>query len=102
MGKLKKKRIRWQPSASSDVTGYRLYWSNQGEVDYNSPYAELGNVSEVILPDNVSSFPLETGNVELGISAINQAGNESEITKVVVYFNFSVPDAPLGLVLEDV
>jgi len=84
------------------VTGCRLYWSKQGAVDYNSTFAELGNVSEVILPDDVSSFPLETGNVELGISAINQAGNESDITKVSAYFNFSVPDAPLGLVLEDV
>ncbi|MCJ7538325.1 MAG: PilZ domain-containing protein [Desulfobacterales bacterium] len=102
MGKIKKKRVRWQPSASSDVTGYRLYWSNQGEVDYNSTYAELSNVSGVILPDDISSFPLETGNIELGISAINQAGNESDITKLAAYFSFTVPDAPLGLEVEDV
>jgi len=102
MAKIKKKRIRWQPSASIDVTGYRFYWSNQGEVDYNSNFAELGNISEIILPDDVSSFPLETGNIELGLSAINQAGNESDITKLSVYFNFTVPDAPSGVEVEDV
>ena len=85
--KIKRKRIRWQLSADSDVTGIRLYWSRQGEVDYHSTYVELGNVSELVLPDDVPSFPMETGPIELGVSAINQAGNESDITRVAVYID---------------
>jgi len=101
MGKIKKKRIRWQPSTSNDVINYRLYWSNHGELNYNSTHTDLGNVTEVILPDDIASFPLESGNIELGVSAINQSGNESDITKFSAYFNFTVPDAPQGLELED-
>jgi len=102
MGKIKKKRICWQPSVSRDVINYRLYWSNQEELNYNANYADVGNISEVILPDDVASFPLKLGKVEIGISAIDQAGNESDITKLSAYFNFSVPDAPLGLEIKDV
>jgi Tfp pilus assembly protein PilZ len=102
MGKVKKKRVRWEPSASLDVTRYRLYWSKHAEVNYNSDHAELGNVSEVILPDDVPSFPLVTGDIELGITAVNQVGNESDITKLTVGFNFTVPDAPRNLEVEDI
>jgi len=101
MGKIKKKRVRWQPSASSDVTGYRLYWSDSGEVDYHSSHTELGNVLEFILPDDISSFFLEPGNIALGISAIDKAGNESDITQMTAYFNFAVPKAPKGVEIED-
>lgn len=102
MGKVKKKRVRWEPSASLDVTSYRLYWSKHAEVNYNSDHAELGNVSEVILPDDVPSFPLVTGDIEIGVTAVNQVGNESDITKLTVGFNFTVPDAPRNLEVEDI
>lgn len=101
VGRVKKKRIRWQPSLSLDVIEYRLYWSKYGEIGYNSDHVQLGNVTEVTLPDDVPSFPLETGDMELGVTAVNQAGNESEIAKVSAYFNFAVPDAPLNLEVED-
>jgi len=101
MGRIKKKMVHWQPSTSSDVTGYRIYWSNKSEVDYNSTYVQLGNVTEIILPDDISSFPIEKGKIELGISAINQDGNESDITKITVNYNFTIPSAPKGFVVED-
>ena len=101
MGKVKKRRIRWQPSASRDVTSYRLYWSNFGEVSYDSDHAEFGNVTEVVLPDDVSSFALYSGDITLGVSSVNAAGNESDITKITAHFNFDVPDAPKDLEVED-
>lgn len=42
-----------------------------------------------------------TGNIELGVSAINAAGNESAITIARVYFDFTVPEAPRILMVED-
>ena len=102
MGKVKKKRVRWEPSTSIDVASYRLYWSKDGEVNYDSDHADFGHVAEVILPDHIPLFPLKTGSMELGISAINHAGNESDITKLTVDFNFEVPDAPQNLKVEDI
>jgi len=71
-------------------------------VNYSSNFAEVGVVTQVILPDDIPSFPRMAGNMELGIAAVNQAGNESDITKISAYFDFTVPEAPKSLVVEDV
>jgi len=39
-------------------------------------------VKEVTLPDDIPSFPLVAGKIVLGVSAVNQSGNESEITTI--------------------
>ena len=102
MGKIKNKRLRWEPAAGEEATKYKLYWSENGTVDYSSNFAEVGVVTLVILPDDIPSFPRMAGNLELGIAAVNQAGNESNITKISAYFDFTVPEAPKSLVVEDV
>jgi len=101
MGKIRKKKVRWEPSGSNDVAKYRLYWSKYGEVTYDSESAEIGTMTEVVLPDDVPSFPLVAGDMHLGISAINEAGNESDLTKLTAYFNFVVPEPPQNLEIED-
>lgn len=102
MGKVKKKRVRWELSSSLDVETYRLYWSKDGAVNYDSDHADFGHVTEIILPDDIPSFPLVTGDMELGVSAINHAGNESDICRLTVDFNFETPDAPQNLKVEDI
>jgi Tfp pilus assembly protein PilZ len=102
MGRVKKKRVRWELSSSPDVGIYRFYWSEHGEVNYDSDHADFGRVTDLILPDDIPSFPLKTGSMELGVSAINHAGNESDITRLTVDFNFDVPDAPQNLKVEDI
>jgi len=102
MGKIRNKKLRWEPVAGAEATKYRLYWSENGTVDYSSNFAEVGVVTQVILPDDIPSFPRIAGNLELGIAAVNQAGNESDITKISAYFDFTVPEAPKSLVVEDV
>jgi len=101
MGKIRKKKVRWEPSGSDDVAKYRLYWSKYGEVTYDSESAEIGIVTEVVLPDDVPTFPLIAGDIHLGISAINEAGNESDMTKLTAYLNFVVPEPPQNLEVED-
>jgi Tfp pilus assembly protein PilZ len=101
MGKIRKKKVRWEASGSDDVAKYRLYWSKYGEVTYDSESAEIGIVTEVVLPDDVPTFPLIAGDVHLGISAINEAGNESDMTKLTAYLNFVVPEPPQNLEVED-
>jgi hypothetical protein len=101
MGRIKSKRICWEASSSPDVVRYRIYWSKCGEVNYSSEHAELGKRTEVILPDQVPSFPLISAEMEVGITAVNDAGNESEMIAIKAYFNFTVPAAPSNLRLED-
>jgi Tfp pilus assembly protein PilZ len=101
MGRIKKKKILWEASSSPDVVSYRIYWSKCGEVSYSSEHAELGKRTEVILPDHVPNFPLIATEMEVGITAINEAGNESEMIALKAYFNFAVPAPPSNLQVED-
>lgn len=102
MGKIKNKKLRWEPAAGEEATTYKLYWSENGMLNYSSSCAEVGVVTQVILPDDIPSFPRIAGNLELGIAAVNQAGNESAITKISAYFDFTVPEPPKSLSVEDV
>jgi hypothetical protein len=102
LGRIRKKRIRWEPSPDAQVSRYRLYWSTSGDATYDCAYADLGLVTEVILPDGIPSFPLGPGEMSLGITAFNQAGNESDITQTAANLNFVAPDAPRDLMVEDV
>jgi Tfp pilus assembly protein PilZ len=101
MGKIKQKKLRWEPAAGEESGTYKLYWSENGTVDYTSSFAEVGSVTQVILPDDIPSFPRIAGKLELGIAAVNQVGNESDITTISAYFDFTVPDAPKSLAVED-
>jgi hypothetical protein len=101
MGKIKQKKLRWEPAAGEESAKYKLYWSANGTLDYTSSFAEMGAVTQVILPDDIPSFPRIAGDLELGIAAVNQAGNESDITKISAYFDFTVPEAPKSLMVED-
>jgi hypothetical protein len=102
MGKIRRKKIRWEPSASSGIVAYKLYWSEDEELNYDSKSVEVGNVTEIILPSDIPSFPPLKGRITLGISAVNEAGNESDLTKMTVELDFIVPDAPRSVRIEDV
>jgi len=99
MGKVRKRTVRWEPS--TDAKKYRLYWSAQGPVGYESDFVEIEAKTTVILPDEVASFPKVAGNIELGITAVNAVGSESDITVARVYVDFTVPEAPKVLTVED-
>jgi len=100
MAKVKKRRLVWEPSTSPNVIGYKLYWAEEGEVNYDSPCAMIGNVTEVVLPEQVPSFPMVRGSIELGITAVNEVGNESDMMIFAAPFQFSVPDAPTSPAVE--
>jgi hypothetical protein len=68
---------------------------------YLSDFVEVENKTMAIFPDELPSFPETAGNIELGVSAVNAAGNESAITIARVYLDFTVPEAPRILMVED-
>lgn len=100
MGKIKKRKLRWTGSESPQVVGYKLYWEEGGKVTYDSSSAILGNVTEVVLPDEVEDFRPENGPIEFGITAVDELGNESDLVTVSAPYQFIVPQAPDGIWLE--
>jgi hypothetical protein len=100
MAKIKKRRLHWRASLSAQVVGYKLYWSDGGHVDYDSPSATLGNVTEVLLPDGVDGFCPGQGPVEFGITAMDELGNESDMITFSAAYQFNVPQAPQELMMD--
>ena len=100
MAKIKKRTLRWTASQSPQVVGYKLYWSEGGQVTYDSPSEKLGNTTEVVLPDDVEAFSPESGPIEFGITAVDELGNESDIVTVSAPYQFNVPQAPDEIWLE--
>jgi len=101
MAKMKKRKLCWKASESQQVVGYRLYWAEGGEVGYNSPFAALGNVTEVVLPDDVNGFSHKGGPIEFGVAAVDELGNESDLATFKAPYQFNIPLAPEGLWIEN-
>lgn len=100
MAKIKKRKLKWSTSSSSQVIGYKLYWSENGAVNYDSKCVTLGNVTEIVLPDDVDSFMPGGGPVEFAITAVDELGNESDMITLKAPYQFNVPKAPEDLYLQ--
>jgi hypothetical protein len=100
MAKMKKRKLCWKASESQQVVGYRLYWAEGGEVGYDSPFAALGNVTEVVLPDDVNGFSHKDGPIEFGVAAVDELGNESDLTTFKASHHFNIPLAPVEMWIE--
>ena len=94
MAKLKPRILRWRASESAQVAFYKLYWSAEGGVDYDSNHAVVGNVTEVLLPDGVKAFTPGNGPIEFGLTAVDELGNESDMVRLHAPYQFSVPSPP--------
>jgi hypothetical protein len=101
MARVRKTQISWDAVDSPDVAGYRLYWAVGGGVDYDSEFFEAGNVTKVILPDDVPSFPLVAGDIEIGVTAVNHRGNESDMSVFSAPFDLTAPRSPINIVVRD-
>jgi hypothetical protein len=90
VAKIKKRKLKWIASGSSQVVGYKLYWSENGAVNYDSKCLGLGNVTEIVLPDDV----------DFAITAVDELGNESDMITLKAPYQFNVPKAPEDLYLQ--
>jgi hypothetical protein len=100
MAKIKRRRLKWVASSSPQVVGYKLYWSQDGDLNYDSQWLMLGNVTEIVLPDDVKSFKPNGGSVEFGITAVDELGNESDMITLKAPYQFNIPKAPDELYLQ--
>lgn len=101
MAKIKKRKLSWIKSSSSQVVGYKFYWSENEALDYDSECEMLGNVTEIILPDGVTSFQPNGGPVKFGVTAVDELGNESDMITLTAPYQFNVPKAPAELSLQN-
>ena len=103
MAKISKRRISWDASASADVTGYKVYWSAvaDGDPDYSSP--SVGTTSpELTIPDDAPGFPMEEADYVIGITAVDDVGNESDMVTATAPFDFLAPDAVSNVVISSI
>ena len=98
MAKVKQYQITWTKSESIDVVGYKIYYVPEGEeLNYGSPNVTVGDVDSVLIPVDVPEFPLVDGSYTIGLSSIDDVGNESDIITKTVPFDLVAPAAPSGL-----
>lgn len=97
MAKITKRTIKWNPSVASDVIGYRIYFEQDpAAVSYTSPFKQV-TVTQVVLPDDIPELANVDAVLNIGISAIDDAQNESDLSLVSFPFDQVPPDQPTGL-----
>lgn len=101
MPKVKTVKISFPPSGSPDVAGYRLYMSESpAPVDYACPSWDLGSNTSVDL-STLDGMTTRDGTYNLGIVAVDGAGNESSMSILEgVALDFVAPDPPGQIVVE--
>lgn len=93
--KVKNVTLSFPASGSLDVVGYRLYIETAPNlITYNSPSFDLGDVTSIDLA-TLPGITTTDGVYNLGISAVDDAGNESSFSLISdVPLDFLAPDAP--------
>ena len=99
MAKIRKSKLGWKPSDSDQVVGYKLYWSKEDTVNYDCNFIELGDVTEVCLPDVLKDVRLNDEPIMLGITAMDEKGNESDIVTLPEPYQPMAPLGPVDLLL---
>ena len=101
MSKIVSKNFSWDDAniASQGVVSFNVYYVKGGAVDYASPKVSVAVVAgqatyTLAVP---AQLPLTEGQYQLGVSALDAAGNESDIAVLNSPFDFTAPTAPVNL-----
>lgn len=99
--KVKSLILSFEPSGSPDVTGYRLYMEEApAEVNYDSQSWDIGSTTSIDI-SVLDGMTTKNGTYNLGISAVDGAGNESSMSKLEgVILDFEAPDPPGVISIE--
>jgi len=97
------KVLEWNPSPSTDVTTYWVRASDESvPITYDTEHVDVGLVTSADLGqlanDGYAPLVNADGKYNLGVSAIDDLGNESDIAvKPAVPLDFVPPEAPTDL-----
>jgi len=92
---VKSVNLSFPPSGSPDVVGYKLYLEESPTpVTFDSENWDLGNNTSVDL-STLAGMTTKDGTYNLGVTAVDDAGNESSFTLISdVALDFEAPDPP--------
>ncbi len=98
MAKLASNKVGWNRSSASDVVGYRLRAKEApGTVDYADPAVDVGNVDQFDFA-TAPQFAGVDSVFNLGVTAVDDGGNESDISKLDAFpLDLVPPDAPTNV-----
>jgi len=103
MAKIITRRAQWNPVNVPDLKGYNLYYQQvtpeKQTADYLSPFVFVGNVTEVVITDVITGSSSWEGEYSLGITAVDNVGNESGMAVATSFFDFVAPPTPTGFVI---
>lgn len=101
MAKIVPKTLTFVPSISPDVVGYRLYYEEvPNAVTENSLYVDLGATQTSVALHEIPEFSSFDGLYNIGISAVDDSGNESDMSKLGdIPLDLSPPEPPTQLTL---
>jgi hypothetical protein len=98
---IKEVTLKFTPSQATDVVGYKLYYVPQGQtLNYDSPFIDLGNPAVgddgkvAVQVGELPNFQASDNVFSLGVTAVDDAGNESAMSTADVTLDFTAPDAP--------
>ena len=91
------KTIKWTVSTSPDVAKHRVFVVKDTDtINYNSPYEDV-DMPETSL-ELPSNFDMSVeGNYKIGLCAIDDTGNMSDIVEITDFFDFNPPLAPTNV-----
>ena len=101
MASVKKVILSFESSTSPDVVGYKLYMETSPSlVTYSSTSFDLGNNLTVDL-STLPGMTTTDGVYNLGISAVDDAANESSFSLIDnVPLDFLAPNAPGAITIS--
>lgn len=103
MAKVKSVTLSFPASGSTDVVSYKLYMEEApNSVTDSSQFFDLGLNTSIDL-STLPGMTTNDGIYNLGVSAVDDAGNESGMTLLNdVALDFVAPDAPGALTITRV
>jgi hypothetical protein len=107
MARVKSKTLRFNPSVSTDVTEYLVYFepaASPTKLSYESTVASIGKPepgADGKIAVDMSQFEIIRtidGKYDVGLTVVDDGGNESSMAQLLaVELDFTAPDAPTGL-----
>jgi len=101
---IKAKKIRFTPSVSADVVSHNIRIVKEGsEMNHLVPAVNIpmpGNEYVINLADFFSEG-IDEGVFIIGVSSVDDVGNESDIATVVCPLDITAPMAPSNLEILD-
>jgi len=99
--KVKSITLSFPASDSPDVVGYKLYLEpSPTPITYSSPSFDIGNATSVDV-SKLEGMADKDGVYNIGVTAVDDAGNESDFSLVNdVALDFLAPNPPGAIAIE--